>query len=56
MAKSGYISHQQMDFVSILRFIQWNWDLGQFSASDQAAREGQSGDLCDLLTAACGAP
>ena len=56
LAKSGYISHQQMDFVSILRFIQWNWDLGEFSASDQAAREGQSGDLCDLLTAACGAP
>lgn len=56
LAKTGYISHQQMDFVSILRFIQWNWNLGQISASAQSAREQQSGDLCDLLTAACGAP
>lgn len=56
LAKAGYISHQQMDFVSILRFIQWNWKLGQFTAPAQAAREQQSGDLCDLLTAACGAP
>lgn len=56
LAKSGYISHQQMDFVSILRFIQWNWKLGQFSSSAQATREQQSGDLCDLLTVACGAP
>jgi len=56
LAKTGYISHQQMDFVSILRFIQYNWKLGEFSAPDQAAREQQSGDLCDLLTAACGPP
>ena len=28
-AKTNYISHQQMDFVSILRFIQWNWNLGE---------------------------
>jgi hypothetical protein len=45
-----------MDFVSILRFIQWNWALGQFSNSTQAAREQQSGDICDLLTSTCGAP
>jgi phospholipase C len=55
-AKTNYISHQQMDFVSILRFIQWNWALGKFSDSGQAAREQQSGDICDLLTSSCGAP
>ena len=55
-AKTGYISHQQMDFVSILRFIQWNWALGTFSDSGQSAREAQSGDICDLLTTSCAAP
>lgn len=55
-AKAGYISHQQMDYVSILRFIQWNWDLGMLPATDQQTREQQSGDLCDLLTSTCGAP
>lgn len=55
-AKTNYISHQQMDYVSILRFIQWNWALGQFSNAGQAAREGQSGDICDLLTSTCAAP
>lgn len=55
-AKTHYISHQQMDFVSILRFIQWNWGLGQIPAAAQAAREQQTGDLCDLLTSACGGP
>ncbi|MGA7522842.1 MAG: alkaline phosphatase family protein [Acidobacteriaceae bacterium] len=55
-AKTGYISHQQMDYVSILRFIQWNWNLGLLPAADQQAREQQSGDLCDLLTTPCGAP
>jgi hypothetical protein len=45
-----------MDYVSILRFIQWNWALGVFSNAGQAAREAQSGDICDLLTATCGAP
>ncbi len=55
-AKANYVSHQQMDFVSILRFIQWNWALGPFSAPTQAAREQQSGDLCDLLTTTCGSP
>jgi phospholipase C len=55
-AKTNYISHQQMDFVSILRFIQWNWNLGVIPASIQHAREQQSGDLCDLLTSPCGSP
>jgi phospholipase C len=26
-AKKNYVSHVQMDFVSILKFIQWNWNL-----------------------------
>ena len=55
-AKTNYISHQQMDFVSILRFIQWNWNLGEIPATAQQSREQQSGDLCDLLTSPCGAP
>ncbi len=55
-AKTNYNSHQQMDFVSILRFIQWNWNLGQLPTAAQATREQQSGDLCDLLTSPCGAP
>lgn len=55
-AKMGYISSQQMDFVSILRFIQWNWALGPFTAATQSAREAQSGNICDLLTSACGNP
>jgi phospholipase C len=55
-AKNNYISHQQMDFVSILRFIQWNWGLGRFTDPTQSAREQQSGDLCDLLTSTCGSP
>jgi phospholipase C len=55
-AKTNHISHQQMDFVSILRFIQYNWALGPLPDPTQAAREQQSGDLCDLLTTNCGAP
>jgi phospholipase C len=55
-AKTNYISSQQMDFVSILRFIQWNWALGQFTDTGQAAREGLSGNICDLLTSTCGNP
>jgi phospholipase C len=55
-AKTNYISHQQMDFVSILRFIQYNWALGPFTNSTQATREQQTGNLCDLLTTSCGNP
>lgn len=55
-AKTGYISTQQMDYVSILRFIQWNWNLGMLPSAAQQTREQQSGDLCDLLTIPCGAP
>lgn len=56
LAKTNYISSQQMDFVSVLRFIQWNWALGTFADSGQAAREAQSGNICDLLTTTCGNP
>jgi phospholipase C len=55
-AKTNYISHAQMDWVSILRFIQYNWALKPFSDANQAAREQQGGDICDLLTTRCGAP
>ena len=55
-AKTGHVSHVRMDHVSILRFIQWNWGLGKFTGATQAAREAQSGDLCDLMNAACAAP
>jgi phospholipase C len=55
-AKAGYVSSQQMDFVSILRFIQWNWALGPLTGAAQAAREAQSGNICDLLTSTCGSP
>jgi len=56
LAKTNYISSQQMDFVSILRFIQWNWVLGTFADSGQAAREALSGNICDLLNTTCGNP
>lgn len=56
LAKAGYVSSQQMDFVSILRFIQWNWALGPLPGTAQAAREAQSGNICDLLTSTCGNP
>jgi phospholipase C len=56
LAKANYISSQQMDFVSVLRFIQWNWALGTFGDSGQAAREAQSGNICDLLNTTCGNP
>jgi phospholipase C len=55
-AKSNYISHERMDLVSILRFIQWNWSLGEFSNSHQATREQLSGDICDLLSVTCSSP
>ncbi|HEY7352971.1 MAG TPA: alkaline phosphatase family protein [Terriglobales bacterium] len=55
-AKNNYVSSKQMDFVSILRFIQWNWALGQFSDAGQSAREAQSGNICDLLTTNCDSP
>ena len=44
LAKQGYVSHVTMDDVSILSFIQWNWNLGSLNG-----RNGQSGDMRDLF-------
>jgi phospholipase C len=37
LAKRGYISHVQMDHVSILRFIQWNWGLASLNSRNSAS-------------------
>jgi phospholipase C len=44
-AKKGFISHVQMDDVSILRFIQETFGLPSLNA-----RNGQSSDLSDMFT------
>jgi len=44
LAKQHYVSHVQMDHVSILRFIQNNWGLSTLNP-----RNTQSQDLSDLL-------
>jgi phospholipase C len=43
-AKAGYVSHQRMDHVSVLRFIQWNWSLGTLNG-----RNTQSVDIRDMF-------
>jgi phospholipase C len=46
-AKTNYVSHVQMDMVSILKFIQWNWQLPSLNArNDNSA----SGDLRDMFS------
>lgn len=44
LAKQNYVSHQQMDHVSILRFIQKNW--GLTSLND---RNAKSNDISDMF-------
>jgi phospholipase C len=44
LAKRGYVSRVQMDHVSILKFIQWNWVLPALNA-----RNSQSNDIRDML-------
>jgi len=44
MAKQGYVSHVTTDDVSILSFIQWNWQLGTLNG-----RNSQSGDMRDMF-------
>jgi phospholipase C len=45
-AKRGYVSHVQMDHVSILKFIQWNWQLPSLNPrNDNPA----SGDMRDMF-------
>jgi phospholipase C len=47
-AKTGYISHVQMDNVSTLRFIQWNWGLPSLNARNAAP--GPTIEMRDLFT------
>jgi phospholipase C len=47
-AKTGYISHVQMDQVSILRFIQWNWKLPNLNTRNAAP--GPTIELRDMFT------
>lgn len=47
-AKKGYVSHVQMDNVSILRFIQWNWGLPSLNARNAAP--GSNTELLDVFT------
>ncbi len=44
LAKQHYVSHVQMDHVSILRYIQNNWGLPTLNT-----RNTQSNDLSDLF-------
>ena len=44
LAKQHYVSHVQMDHVSILRFIQNNWGLSPLNT-----RNTQSNDISDLF-------
>jgi phospholipase C len=43
-AKRGYVSHVQMDHVSVLRFIQWNWSLGTLNT-----RNTLSNNMLDMF-------
>jgi phospholipase C len=43
-AKKGYVSHVVMDHVSILKLIQWNWNLASLNS-----RNAASGDMLDLF-------
>jgi phospholipase C len=46
-AKRGHISHVQMDHVSILRFIQWNWQLPSLNPRNDSPA---SGDMRDMFS------
>ncbi|HEY3927404.1 MAG TPA: alkaline phosphatase family protein [Candidatus Koribacter sp.] len=48
LGKTGYISHVQMDNVSILRFIQWNWGLPNLNARNAAP--GSTIEMRDMFT------
>jgi len=37
-ARQGYVSHQQYEFASILKFVEDNWHLGRLQRSDVRAR------------------
>jgi phospholipase C len=44
LAKQNYVSHEQMDHVSILKFIQSNWGLASLNS-----RNAQSNDISDMF-------
>jgi hypothetical protein len=44
LRKRGYISHVVMDQVSILKLIQWNWELPNLNL-----RNAASGDMLDMF-------
>ena len=46
LAKRGYISKVQMDDTSILKFIQWNWQLPSLNARND---DTASGDMRDMF-------
>jgi phospholipase C len=48
LARPGYVSHVQMDNISILRFIQWNWGLPSLNARNSAP--GATIEMRDLFT------
>lgn len=43
--KRNYISHVQMDDVSILKFIQWNWGLPSLNPRNDSAASGNIRDM-----------
>lgn len=47
-AKPGYISSVEMDHVSILRFIQWNWGMG--ALNNRNRRGGDTIELLDMFS------
>ena len=45
LAKRNYISHVQMDDTSILKFIQWNWQLPSLNSRNSDPRLGDLRDM-----------
>lgn len=38
-AKAGHVSHVQMNHVSVLKFIQWNWSLGSLNSRNDLGND-----------------
>lgn len=45
LAKKNYISHVQMDHTSILKFIQWNWQLPSLNPRNDSPASGDMRDM-----------
>jgi phospholipase C len=43
-AKKNYVSHTVMDHVSVLKLVQWNWEMSSLNA-----RNAASGDMFDMF-------